>query len=236
MSRPPHSAPDDARASLRRIANLRDLGGLPTRCGEFSVKPRCFFRSGAPAGLGPDEQRALASLNLRTAIDLRTSAEVHRAGGDSYAAGVQSVSLPLFKTARRNWIRPAEQSPKATAARYLEMTDDGRRAIAAVVARIARPNAAPLVVYCAAGRDRTGLVVACVLDLLDIAEDAIAADYGASDPFDPAGGRAHQATIRKWFALVRDRHGSVGRMLSGHGVTEGMSLALRRNLLIPRDS
>jgi protein-tyrosine phosphatase len=208
------------------------LGGLPTRCGEFVVRPRCLFRSSAPARFDAAERVALDSLGLRTAIDLRTSAEVVRAGDDSFGAGAGVVRLPLFNRTRRSWIRPADQSPLGTAARYLEMTEDGRRTIGAVVARLARADATPAVIYCSAGRDRTGIVVACILDLLDVAESAIAADYALSDGFDPAGGRAHAATIVEWLGLVRERYGSVRGMLSRSGVTEGVVEAVRKRLLV----
>jgi protein-tyrosine phosphatase len=176
----------------------------------------------------------LAGLGLRSAVDLRTTVEILRSAAAPFAPDVQFLHLPLFETVRPNWIAPADQRPRATARRYLEMFEVGRGAIAAVVVRLARPDAAPLMISCSAGRDRTGIVVACLLDLLDVAEEAIATDYGLSDAFEPAGGRAHPATIVEWFGLVRNRYGSVARLLASSGVTDGVVEALGRNLLVPR--
>lgn len=228
------AAPEGIRCDWRRLRNLRDLGGLATRNGELVVRPCRLFRSSSPAGFAVDEQRALAALALRSAVDLRTTVEVVRSGNAPFAAGVQVDHLPLFESVRPNWIAPADQSPRATARRYLEMFEVGRRAIAAVVVRMARPDVAPTLISCSAGRDRTGIVVACLLDLLDVTDEAIATDYGLSDAFDTKGGRAHPATIVEWLGLVRDRYGSVARTLASAGVKEGIVEALRRNLLVLR--
>lgn len=139
---------------------------------------------------------------------------------------------PLFESARPHWIAPADQSPDATALRYFEMLQDGLRSLAAVVVHVARPDATPFLVSCNAGRDRTGIVVACLLDLLDVVDDAIAMDYARSDAFAPETGRAHAATILKLLALVRDRYGSSERMLAPLGVTASIVDALRRGFLV----
>jgi len=228
------AASSDSETSLRRLGNWRDLGGLPTRTRDLVVRPRRLFRSSSPSRFAPAEQLALAALNLRSVIDLRTTVEVARSAGAPIALGAQVVHLPLFETVRPNWIAAADQTPKATAVRYLEMLDDGRRPLAAVVRQIARPEATPLLVACSAGRDRTGIVVACLLDLLDVADEAIATDYAHSDAFDSAGGRAHAATVVELSALVRDRYGSVQRMLAPWGVSDTVVESLRRNLLVSR--
>jgi protein-tyrosine phosphatase len=230
------ASPDGNRCELQRLRNLRDLGGLPTRSGEQMVKPRSVFRSSSPAGFAPDERRALAALALRTAVDLRTTVEVVRSGNAPFASDVQVIHRPLFETVRPNWIAPADQSPRATSKRYVEMFEVGRQAIAAVVLRMAGSDAAPLLVSCSAGRDRTGIVVACLLDLLDVAEETIAGDYGQSDAFDSANGRAHPATIVQWLGLVRARYGSVARTLVSSGVTDSVVESLRRELLVARGS
>jgi hypothetical protein len=87
------------------------------------------------------------------------------------------------------------------------MLEDGRRSLAAVVTEAALPSSTPFVISCSAGRDRTGIVVACLLDLLDVTDDAIAGDYALSDEFDPgerASARRHDArTARAGASPVR---------------------------------
>jgi len=219
--------------ALLRGRNLRDLGGLPTRELGLVIKPRCFFRGSTPSGFALDEWRALTSLNLRSAIDLRSHTEVAECGVSLFSAEVQALHLPLFGVARPRWIAPRDQSPRATAARYFEMLHEGLGNVAALVNHVAQPGALPFVVSCTAGRDRTGIVVACLLDLLHVTDEAAGVDYAESDCFDPTSGRAHAATIHELLALIRARHGSTQHMLAPHGVTTSVTQTFRRALLAP---
>ena len=225
-------APRDTARTLLQRRNLRDLGGLPTRNG-LVVRPRRLFRSSSPALFNKDEQRELLSLELRGAIDLRTTAEHAQSDASALPANVRELKIPLFETIRSNWVSPSDQSPKATAGRYFEMVEDSLQALAVVVRTVGEPNMTPVVVSCTAGRDRTGIVVICLLDLLDVTDDAIAADYAYSDPFDPKSGRAHAATVHELLALIRRRFDTSQRMLAPQGITSGMVEALRRDLLGP---
>lgn len=214
--------------------NLRDLGGLPTREPGVFVKPGHFFRSSALSAFDLDEHRALVALDLGRAIDLRTHGELAVPRAVAIPTHLRVIHLPLFESARPNWIAPADQSPRATAGRYLEMLQDGLGTIAAIVAELARPAAPPFLISCSAGRDRTGIVVACLLDLLDVTDEAIAADYAQSDSFDPSSGRAHASTMLELFALVRHGYGSTQHLLASRGVTEATVQALRGELLVRR--
>lgn len=219
---------------MLRVRNWRDLGGLPSRSAPLEVKRRSFFRSSTPARFAPPEQTALASLQLRCVVDLRTQAEVVQSCSVAATCGARLLHIPLFDAARPNWLAPADQTPQATGARYFEMLHDGLEALRLMVTEVAQADNSPFLVACTAGRDRTGIVVACLLDLLDVKDEAIAADYAASDPFDPDTGRAHAGTMLELLRLVRDRYGSVARMLQSGGLAEGVVESLRLQLLVPR--
>ena len=49
---------------------------------------------------------------------------------------------------------------------------------------IADPDAAPVVVHCMAGKDRTGVVCALTLALLGVSDEDIAADYALTETVD----------------------------------------------------
>jgi protein-tyrosine phosphatase len=217
--------------TLRR-RNFRELGGLPTRSPGVFVRHGYFYRSSSLARFDAEALRVLTSLGLRRAVDLRTSAEVAQSVTAVLPAPMQPLHVPLFELARQNWIGPPDQSPKSTASRYIEMLEDGLGALAAVVVEAARPNSTPFVIACSAGRDRTGIVVACLLDLLDVTDQAIAGDYALSDEFDPESGRAHGATMHELLILVRRRYVSTQQMLASHGVTSNVVGDLRRELLV----
>jgi protein-tyrosine phosphatase len=212
--------------------NVRSLGGLRAR-GDLVVAPGRFFRGSSPAVFNHVELQALARLNLRTIIDLRTSGEVQNSRIDT-ESGVAVVHLPVFEVIRPNWIAPSDQTPDATATRYLEMLSDGLGAVAAIVTNIVRLNA-PFLVSCSAGRDRTGIVVACLLDLVGVSAEAIARDYAASDFFAPETGRAHAATMLRLLTLVQERFGSTSEMLVSVGLDADTIAAFRWQLLVRTD-
>lgn len=218
-------------ASLLGLRNLRDLGGLATRNGGV-VRPGRFFRSSALSRFGVAQRQALALLDLRWVIDLRSAAEVTKAGGAIVLPGAHVVHIPFFEAPRLNRSIRVDQTPRATASRYLEMLQEGLPCIAAVVLQVAQTNQEPFILCCSAGRDRTGIVVACLLDLLEVPDDTIAADYARSDLFDPQTGRAHPETMLELLALLRTRYGSVRDLLAPHSIAEDTLKILRETLLV----
>jgi len=216
--------------ALLGIRNLRDLGGLPTR-GGASIAAGRIFRGSAPSRFECHEREAIGRLNLRSVFDLRMTDEELQSSSDRAVLGAQVVHLPLFQTPRPNWIAPADQTPPATARRYFEMLCDGLDSLVRLVTRGA--DAAPFLICCTAGRDRTGIVVACLLDLLDVPDEEIARDHARSDFFDPESGRAHSATILELLTLVRGHYGSSLQMLVSRGLAESAVEAIRWALLHP---
>ncbi|MGP0031733.1 MAG: tyrosine-protein phosphatase [Acidimicrobiales bacterium] len=63
------------------------------------------------------------------------------------------------------------------AMRYLWYLDVGREAIVEALTMAAEPDHHPLVFHRAAGKDRTGVVAALLLDILDIERSVIVEDY-----------------------------------------------------------
>ena len=108
------------------------------------------------------------------------------------------------------------------------------------------------IVHCAAGKDRTGVVVAMALDEVGVERDEIVADYARSaevieDIFDrlrssrtyagdmrdaDAGRQAPRAaTIEKLLDLLDEQFGGTAAWLRAHGWTEDDAAALRAKLL-----
>jgi hypothetical protein len=138
---------------------------------------------------------------------------------------------PLFERIRPNWISPTDQSPEATAKRYLEMLSDGTETLVRTVIALCEQDAYPLAIHCAAGRDRTGITVACVLDLLNVEENAIASDYARSDVAVDDSGRAHSQTMHYFLAGIRKQYGSTRELLSAQGVADKVFDRLLCNLV-----
>lgn len=171
-------------ASLPGRFNLRDLGGTPVGDGRV-IAPGRLYRGAGMHRLEADHLEAMAPLGIRTAIDLRSSEEVGR--GTFAAAAVRH--LPIFEVGP-TFSEPIEDVARTLADAYLWMLSEGAGSIRTAIELLGEPRDLPALVYCAAGKDRTGVVVAIVLRLLGAEREVVAADYALSD--EPA------AALRTW--------------------------------------
>ncbi len=178
--------------NLQGAVNARDVGGLPvdgggrTRCG-------VLIRSDLLHDLTPSDVVTLVhGLGIRQVIDLRAPSE--RDGHPTpplVAAGVAHACLAVLTDEMMQQRRAEsatavpEADPDAIAAdrqadSYLDLLDCGSDAFVAGLAHIASPEGAPAIVHCAAGKDRTGVLVALLLDAAGVRREAIVADYAAT--------------------------------------------------------
>jgi len=175
--------PVDRRLTLAGCFNFRDLGGLPA-AGGATVRPGRLFRSDALHRLTDDDVDALTGLGVRTLLDLRSEREVEESGvGPLREHGVRHRHLPLTADASGNE-RGFPNGPMEEL--YVRFLDEGRPAIRAVFETLSEEETYPAVVHCAAGKDRTGIVVALVLRAVGVPDDEIVADYALTDECMPA--------------------------------------------------
>jgi protein-tyrosine phosphatase len=218
---------------LPGCSNLRDLGGYRTRSG-VAVAWNRLYRGGELSRLSPEVAGYLVhDLGIRRIIDLRAVEEI----GDRRCPlpePCQSVNVPLLTSIRSHWVEPSDQRPEATASRYLEMLEQGLPSIGRILKLLVTPPWRPTLLHCAAGRDRTGIVIALILDLLDVPEEVVAADYALSDGAIEDGARAQAETIHNFLKLLRGRHTSTRKLLLRAGVSPGCVEQLRHLLLDSR--
>ncbi len=199
--------------------NLRDVGGYVTGRGDTLAWGRLFRGAELPAG-AEAAASLIAATRLSRVIDLRMEEEVRRAGAPVLPEGYAWIRLPLFETLRAHWPNPIDRTPASTAQRYFEMMEEGTPAITRIVELLSDLPARPTLIHCVAGRDRTGIVIACLLDLVDVPDHTIAADYALSSVVDDAEGRtANPANILLLLQLIRERFGSVREMLLAGGAS-----------------
>ena len=157
--------------------NVRDLGGLPLIDGgetQFGV----VVRADSIAGLTGTGWEALSDYGITSAIDLRGDHEL-----DGAEPRVPVTRIPIAPVSGPAWEWPSMREA------YLAMLDEWRPQFANAVDAIAGSEP-PVVVHCQGGRDRTGLVVALVLDAVGVDRQAIAGDHARSDeswaPYNPS--------------------------------------------------
>jgi hypothetical protein len=119
---------------------------------------------------------------VRTVIDLRLVFEVEEYGRVPEAAGMTYHHLVLEHVDWKDVPYPGGAvHARWLADRYLNFIEDGRAGLAAALSVLADPAAAPVVVHCMAGKDRTGVVCALTLALLGVSDDDIATDYAMTE-------------------------------------------------------
>jgi protein tyrosine/serine phosphatase len=159
--------------------NWRDLGGLPTTDGGRTKFGR-LFRSDTLQELdGADAQRLVDEVGLRTVVDLRLAGEVRREGRGplEQEPTVRHLPVPLISV---DLSVPGTAVPLITAdmhvPHYLGFLDVSATKFRTIAETLA-DGGLPAVVHCAAGKDRTGVVVAVILDAVGVERSAIADDY-----------------------------------------------------------
>jgi protein-tyrosine phosphatase len=222
---------NDRNLDVPGCVNLRDLGGYSTRRGEILAAGR-LFRSAEPPLEAEPSAGLMRATGVRRVVDLRMDEEVEKSGAPAFPEGCEWIRLPLFDTVPAHWPTSITRTPPATAARYFEMVEIGTPTIARVVDLLAEVKSKPTLIHCVAGRDRTGIVVACVLELIDVPDATIGADYALSSMMDDAEGRtAHPDNILLLLELIRERFGSVREMLIGAGASAASIDRLRDALV-----
>jgi protein-tyrosine phosphatase len=222
--------------------NVRDLGGLPVRGGS-TIRNGAIVRSDNARRLTDAGWEALEAHGVRTVLDLRWDAE--RADDPPRDVTVDAVHLPLLGDDSVAYGRELDERlagiddyAQRTTAAYLDMLTTWRQRFVDAVRVVADAPPGGVLVHCAAGKDRTGLVVALLLALAGVDAGVIADDYAESEPALPElhrrwVGEARDESERAWRAAQRMQStprealvrvlaelGSVEEYLRGGGLTD----------------
>jgi protein tyrosine/serine phosphatase len=264
---------------LDGTTNMRDLGGLPTADGARTVPGRILRSDNLQTLSADDVARLRSEFGLREVIDLRTTAEILLEGrgplrdvpevahrhfsllperghhtdvfaveeaeppGDLSSGWVESL-LPRQTAAHDQGEPPAVRS-------YLGyLGDRGDHVVGALRAlTVAEPGAS--VVHCAAGKDRTGVVVALALAVADVPHEEIVADYAMTadviealvaklaasptyaedmDQRDIASHTPRAETMDRLLSVLDERFGGPVGWLDTHGFGAAERAALKARL------
>jgi protein-tyrosine phosphatase len=165
------------RLTWEGMLNARDLGGYPGADGG-QTRWGAVVRSDSLAALTPAGREALIGYGVRSIIDLRLPDEAADQPNPFAAPGDHSITYVNL-----SFLDPAAappEDPSTLADQYKRMLDRLQPQVAAVMAAIAGAPDGGVLVHCAAGKDRTGLVAALLLGLAGVAPETIAADYALS--------------------------------------------------------
>jgi protein-tyrosine phosphatase len=174
--------PATGRERTRRLAwegllNARDLGGFATADGRETCWG-AIVRSDSLAELTPAGREALIGHGVRSIVDLRLPDEVAEQPNPFAEPSGHDITY-----ANVSFMDPAAAPPETfttLADDYKRMLDQFSKEVAAVITAVARAPEGGMLIHCAAGKDRTGLIVALLLGLAGVPADTIAEDYALS--------------------------------------------------------
>ena len=175
--------------TLAGAHNVRDLGGLPATGGR--TRPGVLLRSdGLDALTAADVAHLVEDHGLRHVIDLRTDRErIERGRGLLGATGAVYSELDAIsyddlmrrREPRAALVADGDEPVVIMAEGYSQLLELGATAFATALRTIVAPGGSPVVVHCSAGKDRTGVLVALLLDAAGVERSAIVADYAATN-------------------------------------------------------
>jgi protein tyrosine/serine phosphatase len=166
---------------LPGVENFRDLGGLPLKDG--GVTPSgVLWRSGHLDELDDPAWAEFRESGITTIIDLRNAEE--RLSAPTTPDGIEILHRPLEDVSDPEYTRLWGHN-WATPEFYAWGRQQWPHLWAAVLTEVADARGGVLV-HCAAGRDRTGMMVAVILETAGVEREAILNDYthgirGSSD-------------------------------------------------------
>ena len=254
---------------LEGAVNVRDLGGLPTEDGRRTAGGR-LLRADNLQELSPsDVAKLVRDIGVTTVVDLRSSNELKSEGPAPLdaVAGVRHAHHPMLPERGSNTDMIAEAlltmadrdksryPDDPVCGHYLGYLEDRPDQIVAALRSIAHAEGAALV-HCAAGKDRTGVVVALALTVAGVRAQDVVDDYAASgertdaimgrlrrsrtyardiDGKPAASHRVRAETMAAFLEQMGSRYGGVARWLTDHGFGPEDQRLLRAKMRDPAD-
>ena len=169
---------------LANCPNLRDFGGYETLDGR-RVREGMLYRGGTLSKLDTRDHELVSGLGIRLICDLRQDDE--RAHEPSRWCEPQVEVRTWAYHSLTGGLMARLAAPDATEeeavagmkAFYAALPDMLGAAIRDIFAAVAE-GAAPILIHCSAGKDRTGVVAGFVLEALGVPRPMVLADYARS--------------------------------------------------------
>jgi protein-tyrosine phosphatase len=243
--------------SVEGALNFREVVGLPAEGGRRIAAGR-LYRSDTLQFLTRDDVTWLVrDVGLRSVIDLRLDYELQVEGfGLPGSSDVAHHHLPfrVDGTQGTGDATPILQAADPMVPHYLGYLRTMPESVTGVIRILGDPERVPVLIHCAAGKDRTGVAVAVALSVAGVSHEDIAQEYGRNpdrvplvmerlrsmesygDSIDRLPPEAHLTDpefMRRFLAAVDEMYGGVVGYLQRHGVTDDELQRVRDALTEP---
>lgn len=169
------------RLPLPNAKNVRDLGGYGSDLG-VGTKWHVFLRADDLSQLTEEEQEFLMDYGVKTIIDLRSSEEVaDKPNVFASSDRIRYIPIPLLHEEDGRSPFPEDYDDFTFDKMYIGVIDNCPTNVARVFKSIGENIAGGgLLFHCTAGKDRTGVIAALLLDLVGVRREDIITNYEIS--------------------------------------------------------
>ena len=164
----------ERKIQLAGASNVRDLGGYPTLSGKKTKMGR-FIRAAGLEGLTDSDIQILLDYGVKVNLDLRTSSESERWPDRLLAL----PEIAYYQVSLLDGLDLANP-PHRLSELYTEALDRCKPHFKASFELMTQYLEAPFLFHCSAGKDRTGMIAALLLDLVKVDRELIIANYTES--------------------------------------------------------
>ena len=239
--------------ALEGAFNLRDLGGYPTTDGR-NVRTGLLYRADSPSRLTNEDRATVGAMSLGHVIDLRGGSEAEQGTWVS-AASTQRHIFEIVDPVR-DTAPPIDTvlfDHESFTNRYLMRLQLGVVPFVSAAGVVARGASEGVLVHCTAGKDRTGILAAALLEALGVPHELIVEDYALSGPamkkkvahqlaqpiagervladLSPIAQDAPASVMEGFLRGCDDRHGGLVAFLVDNGLAQGDLDRFRETML-----
>lgn len=165
---------------LEKMVNTRDLGGYETQAGSYS-KSHKYIRASSPANATLNDLKTLKDYGVKVVIDLRSDFEkTHQENPFQKDSDIDFYEVNLFDSTTAAIVPEEVKQYKDLGGVYIYMLEGMKNKFKDIFDIFLKHPDDCILFHCSAGKDRTGMVSALLLDLIGCHEYDIVKDYSES--------------------------------------------------------
>lgn len=166
--------------NLEEMVNTRDLGGYETQGGTYS-KAHKYIRASSPANATKKDIQTLKDYGVKAVIDLRSDFEKeHQKNPFKDDPDIDFYEVKLFDSDSASVVPEEVRQYKDLGGVYIYTLEGMKNNFKKIFDIFLKYPYEGVMFHCSAGKDRTGMVSALLLDLIGCHEYDIVKDYSES--------------------------------------------------------